>query len=34
MKKTCNEELQQWHVPKKIQAQNALLFDDFLSRQL
>ena len=24
----CTEELQQWHVPKKIKSQNAVLFED------
>ena len=31
--KTCTEELQQWHVPKKIQTQNAVLFEDLIFPQ-
>ena len=31
--KTCTQEIQQWHVPKKSTAQEALLFEDLISPQ-
>ena len=31
--KTCTEELQQWHVQKKIQTQNAVLLEDLIFPQ-
>ena len=31
--KTCTEELQQWHVQKIIQTQNAVLFEDLIFLQ-
>ena len=31
--KTCTQELQQWHVPKKAQSQDAVLFEDLIFPQ-